>query len=256
MRHFGLVAGVALGLTLASCGEAEAPTQAEHWTNLYEQALNSPTRLESHRQRDASRKPLDVLKIVGIGPGDTVAELAAGGGYYAALISRIIGEDGTLYAVGPQRVYDVLPKMKGGFLRYLETDPLPNTQYNEQAFDELAFDAPLDALFMVLYYHDTIWTNEDRPKMNKAIFDALKPGGRYLVIDHSGAPGAGPEVTETLHRMDATPVKQEIMAAGFKLAGEYDFLRNRDDPLDTGVFTPEWRGKTDRFIYVFEKPGA
>lgn len=256
MEKFRLVAGVALGLTLASCGDGATPTQNEDWTTRYEQAINSPTRLASQKARDAGRKPLQVLQAVGIEPGDVVGEFAPGRGYYSALISQIVGEEGKIYGVGPERIYTRMPNMRGGFLKYLEENPLANVEYTEQNFDEVTFPAPLDAILMVLYYHDTIWTNEDRAKMNTAIFDALKPGGRYLVIDHSGAPGTGPEVTQTLHRMDATPVKEEILAAGFRLAGDYDFLRNSEDPLDTGVFAPEWRGRTDRFVYVFEKPAG
>ena len=91
--------------------------------------------------------------------------------------------------------------------------------------------------------------------LNKAIYDALKPGGIYLVLDHAAAAGSGLRDTETLHRIDPAAVKKEVLAAGFVLDGESDVLHNPQDDHTAKVFDPAIRGKTDKFIFRFRKPG-
>lgn len=217
-------------------------------------AVADTTRIEEQRARDEGRKPAEILKLAGIKKGDKVADLAAGGGYYTALLSRIVGEGGKVYAVDPQLIFDAFPNARDGFPNYLKKDPRNNVDYSVQRFDDLTLPEPVDAVFMVLYYHDTVWTGEDRAKMNKAIFDSLKPGGAFLVVDHHGAKGAGDDITKTLHRMDATPVIPEVTAAGFVLETDSDLLAHPEDPRDLSVFDGSIRGKTDRFVYLFRKP--
>ena len=83
-----------------------------------------------------------------------------------------------------------------------------------------------------IIYHDTVWQKVDRPKMNGAVFGALKPGGRYVVCDSSAKDGTGIEAAERLHRIDEAVVRSEVSAAGFKLVEEGNFLRNPADPRD------------------------
>lgn len=90
--------------------------------------------------------------------------------------------------------------------------------------------------------------------MNRAIFAALKPGGQFLLVDHHGETGAPDSITHELHRMDAAIVIPEVTAAGFVLETESSLLANPDDPRTVSVFDEAWRGKTDRFVYVFRKP--
>lgn len=217
-------------------------------------AVDDATRLEEHQARDAGRKPKKVLALTGIKSGQKVADLAAGSGYYTALLSRIVGERGVVYAVDPVRIFEAFPNASKTFPAYLENDPRENIEYSVQKFDELAFPQPLDAVMMGLYYHDTVWTGVDRTAMNKAIFDALKPGGVYIITDHNAADGAGDDVTKSLHRMPKGVIKPEVLAAGFELAAESDALANADDRPDASVFDETLRGKTDRVVYVFRKP--
>ena len=94
----------------------------------------------------------------------------------------------------------------------------------------------------------------DVKPFNKAVFDALKPGGVYLIEDHAAAVGAGPEVTFKMHRIEAAQVKAEVEAVGFKLVGESDVLKNPDDPHAKMVFDPSIRGRTDKLLLKFRKP--
>jgi predicted methyltransferase len=115
----------------------------------------------------------------------------------------------------------------------------------------------LDAVFIVLFYHDTVWMKTDREKMNRAVFAALKHGGVYAVIDHNGRDGTGTGESQTLHRIEEKVVREEIEHAGFKLAGEGGFLRNPADPRDWNAsprVAAEKRGTSDRFALKFVKP--
>ena len=89
---------------------------------------------------------------------------------------------------------------------------------------------------------------------DKQVFDALKPGGVFVVIDHSAVNGSGFDATNTLHRVDEEAVKKEVETAGFVLDGESDVLRNKDDPRTDKVFKPAIRGKTDQFVLRLRKP--
>lgn len=247
LRHSPLLVALILATTVATAGEPCSSHVAA--------AVADPSRLDSHRARDGGRQPAKVIDLVRVQPGDKVAELAAGSGYYTGLLSRVVGDGGKVYAVDPEPVFKAFPQARDTFAKYAEADPRENVSYSvADSFDTLRFPEKLDAVFMVLYYHDTIWTGEDRQAMNKAIFDALKPGGRYLVVDHHAEKGAGDEVTKSLHRMEAGVVKPEVLAAGFELVADSDILSHPSDPRTVSVFDESMRGKTDRFVYLFEKP--
>jgi predicted methyltransferase len=247
MRHLNRTALALVALIAAAPVAAQAG-------DAVQDAIADPTRIEKQRARDEGRKPAAILNLVGVKAGDKVADLAAGGGYYTALLSRLVGPDGKVYAVDPQLIFDAFPNAKDGFPNYLKQDPRGNIEYSVQRFDALTLPEPIDAVFMVLYYHDTVWTGEDRANMNKAIFEALKPGGAFLVVDHHGLKDAGVDITKSLHRMDATPVIPEVTNAGFVLETNSDLLAHPDDARDVSVFDSSIRGKTDRFVYLFRKP--
>ncbi|WP_100658345.1 hypothetical protein [Alteromonas flava] len=217
-------------------------------------AVTDDTRLAEHRQRDDSRKPDSLVSLVGTLPGDTVVELAAGSGYYAAILSRVVGNRGHVLAIDPEKIFTAFPSARETFSSFLKEDPLTNTQYSVQHFDELEWSLPADSVFMNLYYHDTVWTGEDRTKMNAAIYAGLKPGGRYVIVDHSAADNASVDDFQRLHRMDASRVIPEVVAAGFQLVTTSSILASQTDDYSLSVFDAEVRGQTDRFIYLFEKP--
>jgi predicted methyltransferase len=110
----------------------------------------------------------------------------------------------------------------------------------------------LDLVTFNFIYHDTVWLNVDRAKMNRAVYNALKPGGFYIVADHAARPGAGVTVAKSLHRIDEGVVREEVQAAGFKLVEEALFLRNPEDPRDASVFKP--KVPNDEFVLKFQKP--
>jgi len=266
--RIGLAAACA-ALALAGCAKQEspapeAPPPAEpaaeqaaapaSVAGYITGAIDDPGRLADARVRDPYRKPAEVIAFSGIRPGDNVVEIAPGGGYYTALLSRVVGPSGKVYAIDSERLHEYMPTLREMYTKYIEADPRENVEYSSQRLDALDLPQGVDQAWMVQFYHDTIWLGVDRAAMNKALFDALKPGGVYLVIDHAALPGAGDSAAKDLHRVDPATVRAEIEAAGFVRAGTSDVLAHADDPLDDSVFGEARRGQTDRFVWKFVKP--
>jgi predicted methyltransferase len=215
--------------------------------------LADTSRPQEHRDSDAGRKPADVLEFLGVGAGDRVADLMTGSGYWARLLVPLVGPTGRVYAGNNAfykgyygEAFDAFlkePKFSGVVRIDGQVDALP-----------LPKDASLDAVLMVLAYHDLFLGNEDRGAMNRAVLAALKPGGVFVVIDHSAAAGTPTSTVESLHRIDEAVVVREITAAGFQPGGEGGFLRNTADDRSASVFAPAVQGKTDRFVLKFVKP--
>lgn len=244
-----------LGLSLAALAGCQSAADVDT-AALIAEAINDGARLAEQVARDDSRNPAGVLAFSGIEPGETIADIAVGGGYYTAILSRYLGDAGKIYAVDPARIFEAFPQAADGFQNYIAADPRANVEYSVQNLDAFSVPEPLDHIVMILYYHDTLWTGEDRPKMNEAFFEALKPGGTLLILDHDATPLVAAEVGQTLHRMDCDLIAPEITAAGFELEESSDLLRNPDDPLDVSVFDQAWRGRTDRCLMRFRKPAG
>jgi predicted methyltransferase len=116
----------------------------------------------------------------------------------------------------------------------------------------------LDVIWTAQNYHDlhdTFMGPADVAALNQRFFDALKPGGLYLVIDHVAEAGSGLRDTESLHRIDPKRLRREIEAAGFEFDAQSNALRNRSDDHKKSVFDPDVRGRTDQVVYRFRKPG-
>jgi len=217
----------------------------------------APDRSEADRALDAGRHPAEMLAFFGVAPRMKVAELGAGGGYTAELLARAVGPTGVVYAQNSKFILE-------RFAAKPWTERLAKPVMKRVVRVDREFDDPLppearglDAVFIVLFYHDTVWLKVDRAKMNKAIFAALKPGGVFAVIDHSAKAGTGLADVQTLHRIDEQTLKGEIEQAGFELAAEGDFLRNPGDARDwndSPTAAAERRGTSDRFVLKFVKP--
>jgi len=217
-------------------------------------AVAAATRPEADRKRDPLRKPAEVLAFFGIEPGMTVIDFAAGTGYYTHILSKAVGAEGKVYSQNAPFVVDRFVKDKLKTL-IAEAD-LKNTEEIVSEFDEPNLPDQADAVMMVLFYHDTYWQNVDRAKMNQALFESLKPGGVFGLVDHSATAGSGDRDVKTLHRVDQALVKKEILEAGFEFVGESDLLRHPEDTRDWPFFKdrPKHRDRTDRFVFLFRKP--
>jgi len=220
-------------------------------------AISDDDRDDADRKLDAGRKPGEVLAFFKVAPGQKVGELFAGLGYTTEILARTIGDNGKLYVQNSKEVMDKFARAP--MTKRLAKPGLKNTTLFETPA-ETPFPPEvkdLDEVICVLNYHDFVWQKVDRAKMNAAVLAALKPGGIYGIVDHSAKKGSGLSDVQTLHRIDEDVVKQEIIAAGFKLDGELDVLRKPDDTRDwnaSPTAAGEKRGTSDRFVLRFVKP--
>jgi predicted methyltransferase len=217
----------------------------------------APDRSDADRALDAGRHPAEMLAFFGIRPGMRVAELGAGGGYTSELLARMVGPKGRVYGQNPKFVLERFAE-KPWSERLAKPVNAPIVRVDREFDDPLPPDAKnLDAVLIVLFYHDTVWLGADRARMNAAVFAALKSGGIYGVIDHSALAGTGTSVAKTLHRIEESVVVSEIEKAGFKLDATADFMRNPADARDwndSPSAAAERRGTSDRFVLKFKKP--
>jgi predicted methyltransferase len=225
-----------VALALAAC--ATPPLSRDRIAEI----VADPQRSAADRANDLRRKPVEMLAFIGVRPGVHAVDISAGGGYTTELIARAVGPKGRVYAQSAKpspRLVDRLKSLPNIVLlaRKLE-DPIPGEV------------SALDLATLMFNYHD--FSQLDRGAMNRAVFRALKPGGIYVIADHSGRPGTGISDSRTLHRIEEAFLRKEVEAAGFRLVEEGSFLRNPADPRDRE--TPEPAQPKDEFVLKFVKP--
>jgi predicted methyltransferase len=220
-------------------------------------AVADSRRPDADRKLDPERKPADMLMLAHIRPGERVMDMIPGGGYFTRLFAVAVGPKGYVYAYQPTE-WDNFHKGKPAAVLAVAPD-YPNVSVIDAPINKLVAPEPLDVVWTSQNYHDLhndMAKPADLAVINKAVFDALKPGGLYVVLDHAAENGSGLRDTQKLHRIDEAVVKTEVEAAGFKLAAESNVLRNPGDPRTALVFDSSIRHKTDQFILVFRKPGG
>lgn len=214
-------------------------------------AVESADRPDAARARDAGRKPAHILTLAGIEEGDHVAELTSFGQYYTPMLVDAVGPTGMV------EMYD-LPVLaafqEGGVGRAGQAfaDARANVNYTIVEYNDISLPAGLDIVFNILSYHDFPAMGVDPATLNAHVFNALKSGGRYVVVDHAAAPGSGWDVAGSIHRIEKRVIVDEVTAAGFVLAADSDVLAHPEDDHSSMVFA--MRGDTDRSVLVFRKP--
>jgi predicted methyltransferase len=246
MTAFRLVLAAAAAALSTGAAQAQAPSAAVL------AAVADPGRPDADKARDANRKPAEEVAISGLKPGQTVAELAPGGGYFTRILAKTVGPKGKVYAEVSAATLVKRPASADAVKAIALADPnvvvVPDDYATLAALPE-----KVDMVWTTENYHDFHYAM-DIGALNKAVFNALKPGGTYYIEDHAAAAGSGPSVTSTLHRIDPGLVRQEVEAAGFKLVTASDLLKNPDDAHTLGSVDPAIRGNTDRLVLVFRKP--
>jgi len=280
-----MIAGAAF-LLAAGPATAQQPNSPARIAEI----LASPDRSAADRTNDQRRKPADMLAFIAIVPGITALDLSAGGGYTTELLARSIGPTGAVYGQSrpprdpsqpaprpaapegnanptaapvaapatppapprpsPVALADRSEKMKAAGVAAAPITAL-SRPFEDPLPVELA-NGRFDLVTLMFNYHDLGFLGVDRAKMNAAAFKALKPGGFYVIADHSGRPGTGISESGTLHRIEEAFLRKEVEAAGFKLVAEGNFLRNPNDPRDKN--TPDPPQPKDEFVLKFVKP--
>jgi len=255
MRKITLLAACA-ALALSACGSMGmfGPSDAAR-VAVIEAALVGPPRTDEDRARDASRMTAETLAFARVGPGDRVIDLMIGGGFFTRAFSAAVGPEGQVTAWQPDE-FVAFSADYGAALA--AADALPNVTGVGSPIGTPQWPTGVDVIFTAQNYHDLhldAFPEFTAEQVNAAVYEALKPGGYYVIIDHRAAPGAGRSAPETLHRIDIEQVKREVMAAGFVLDGQSDVLERAGDPLTANVFDPSIRGNTSQFMLRFRKPG-
>jgi len=233
-----VVPGGRVAIGAAQAAQAAAPDVAA--------LLADPIRTDEDRKADERRKPGELLRFAQVRPGMNVLDVSAGGGYTTQLLALAVGPKGSVWAQST--------KANAGFDKRLLAHPQAQIHPLVRPFeDPYPAEAPrLDLITFVLNYHDVANTPTNRAVMDRHLFEALKPGGHLIVIDHSAEAGSGLRDTNTLHRIDEAVVLAELQAAGFVLEERSTFLQNAADPRKQPFW--EFKEPTDRFALRLVRP--
>ncbi len=220
--------------------------------------VNAEDRTEADRALDQGRHPVAFIEFLQITSGMQVGELFSGGGYTTELLARAVGPTGVVYGQNPKWVLERFAE-KPWSERLARPINARVVRVDRELDDPFPTEAQgkLDRVVSNANYHDAVWTNADRSKMNFNVLMSLKSGGLYVVCDSSSKPGALLEDVQTLHRIDEQVVRAEVLAAGFQFVREGSFLRNPEDTRDwnaSPMAAGEKRGTSDRFCFAFAKP--
>lgn len=216
--------------------------------------LASNVRPQSDRIRDAGRKPVAVIKFLGIQPGMHVLDILAYSGYYTEVLSHAVGAEGQVLSQNPAHVLELSDGANDKALKArLRNNRLPNVTRVNREFGDLGISPnSLDGAFTALNLHDLYHRSPEHAiEVLREVHTLLKPGAILGVIDHIGVPGRD---NVRLHRMTKAEALDVVAAAGFELIEESNLLSNPYDDHSLFVFGPELRGITDRFLLKLIKP--
>ena len=232
---------------VAACASAPPTLSREQVAAI----VASPERTAADRENDVRRKPAEILAFIGVRPGMTALDVSAARGYTTELIARAVGPAGKVVGQSPMPANgNAAPPP--AFAERQKNPQLAHMQFVRRPFDDPVppeYKGKLDLVTLMFNYHDMGHLRVDRDKMNRAIFDGLKPGGMFVVADHSGRAGTGISESGTLHRIEESFLVREVESAGFKLVARGDFLRNPQDPRDQA----EPPFPKDEFVLKFVK---
>ena len=252
-----------LTLTLVETSVAQQVDESRVLTVMQQQ-----NRLPADIERDSRSKPQKVIPLLDLATGDRVIDIFGSGGYYSDLLARVVGEEGAAVLHNNQG----FEQWGSNILQDRFANGMPDNVvvHNRSGINLDLEPESLDAALIVMALHD-LYVIPKRyngeayvpvgPPANVAYFyeqllAALKPGGRFVVVDHAGEPGMAHEETTDLHRIGEDYLRDDVIAHGFRFVGAETALRNTDDDRTRIVFDEDLQGRTDRFVLVFEKPDS
>ena len=219
-------------------------------------AVADPARPAEDTARDAERKPAAMLAFAGVKPGMTVVDLLPGGGYFTRLFAGAVGPAGRVYAWVPDEMLARAPQALDKVTAIAAEPGHGSVVPAHTALAAFKLDTAADIVWTSQNYHDFYNPpGADPIGFNRLVFQALKPGGAYVILDHSAPAGSGTARTRDLHRIDPAAVRRDVEAAGFRFEGESRVLANPADTRAVKVTDPAIRGHTDQFVLKFRKPG-
>jgi predicted methyltransferase len=238
---------IALAVLALSAGNA----LAAHIPAYVSGAVADQSRPKDDVDTDVLRDPADTLAYSGVRPGMKVGELFPGGGYYSRMLADIVGPNGKVYGLE-----------NAGWKDAVKDDEAIHAQHanfvlDSEPFGQFKLPEKINIFWITQNYHDlhiAKYGVVDMADFNHRVFEALKPGGVYFILDHQANPGTTDAQIAVLHRIEKATVIREVTAAGFRLAGEGKFLERAGDDHTKTVFDPAIRGHTDQYALKFVKP--
>jgi predicted methyltransferase len=202
----------------------------------------------------------ELIRFAGVDAGSTVIDVWPGSGDWIRLFSDIVGPDGRVYGFVPAELAHFKSDPVGRMQALAKEPGRENVQVTSADLVTLPESSqPPDVVWLHLFYHDLHTAllqtrGATAGGFNRAVYERLKPGGLYVIVDHVAASGTGTSHAESLHRIEPAAVRKEVETAGFVLDAESTVLANKDDPHSIKVFDPSIKGETDRFAYRFVRP--
>lgn len=247
MRYLTLL----LAATLSTAAIADNSIDAK-----VEAAMAAESRPQGDVDRDRNRRPLETLNFFGLKDDMTVIELMPGGGWYTRILAPVLAENGKLYvAIGAGRTERTVLQ-EPGFenVEVLETNDNIRRPEGARLYVLDEFDFGVEGVDMVLTFRNVHnFAAEGRDVMNREVFDVLKSGGLYGVVDHTQR-HMEPDNAENRRRIDPVLVVKEMLDIGFEFVGYTDLHYRADDELEYEVGRRSVSGNTDRFTFLFRKP--
>lgn len=232
------------------------PAMAGPIADKVEAALAADSRPEADKVRDGNRKPLETLEFFGLEDDMRVLELLPGRGWYTRVLAPVLADSGQLYvALGTNTVRDTV-LTEPGFedVEVVETDANVRREEGARFYTLDDFEFGLDDIDMALTFRNVHnFDKAGRDRMNRAVFEALRSGGLYGVVDHTRRHMEG-ETPENRRRIDPVLVVKEMLDIGFEFVGYSDLHYRADDELEYEVGRRSVSGNTDRFTFLFRKP--
>ena len=201
----------------------------------------------------------ELIQFAHVHAGSTIIDVYPGDGDWTRLFSDVVGPEGRVFSFVPAEVAH-FKNDPVGKMQTLATEPgrenVEAVSADLVAMPEVTQKA--DVLWLHLFYHDLHTAlaqakGATAAQFNRVVYEQLKPGGYYVIVDHAAAVGLGTSVAQSLHRIEPAAVREEVEAAGFVLDAESSLLAKSDDPHSIKVFDPSIKGETDRFAYRFLK---
>jgi predicted methyltransferase len=148
-------------------------------------AVANPTRTKNERDADAHRLPAQTIAFAGVAPGMAVGEFIPGYGYFTRILSEVVGPKGRIYGIentnwtNPAFDRKLMGERRNVFLR-------------SSRFGQFELPEKIDLFWITQNYHDlhvAEYGHVDIAAFNRRVFDALKPGGVYFIVDQAANPG-------------------------------------------------------------------
>lgn len=267
---FARASALSFCLLILACGRSEqntttpattpAQSRAVDQEAAISSALSASDRFTGDSDQDEWRSPRIVLQFFGVEPGMHVLDYFAGDGYFSELLARAVGPSGSVIVYNNAGYAEFAGEK---LTKRFADNRLPNAKVVTTSTADLKLEPnSLDGVLFYWAYHDLYWTpkNEKEPlgdpaKVTAMLFNAVKPGGEVVVIDHiANSGGDTAEVVGALHRIDPQTIKSDFTKAGFVFDSESDALKHAGDDHTKPVFDPSVQHKTDQLMFKFRKP--